>query len=117
MLLQRREGATEWNLSPIVTTMLDRDTMIYSILDRSGPRMKTTASPTTQGRVGKCAAGGVGRRGEEKEVSNLSKADNTRNNTSIKEAKKEITIGTWNVRTLDVLGKSEQLDHEMMRYR
>ena len=84
---------------------MDRDNMNYTILDRSGPRIKkTTASPTTQGGVEKCATGGVGRREEEKEL-------------NIKVTKQEITIGTWNVRTLNVLGKPEQLDHEMRRYR
>ncbi|XP_072039418.1 craniofacial development protein 2-like [Amphiura filiformis] len=35
----------------------------------------------------------------------------------IRVAKKDITVGTWNVRTLNALGKVEQLDHEMRRYR
>ncbi|XP_072015079.1 craniofacial development protein 2-like [Amphiura filiformis] len=35
----------------------------------------------------------------------------------IRVAKKDNTIGTWNGRTLNALGKVEQLDHEMRRYR
>ena len=66
------------------------DNLNYTILDRSGPRIKTTASPTTQGGVGKCAFGGVGRRGEEKELNIASTADNTR----VKVPKQEFTVGT-----------------------
>ena len=100
-------------LSPIVTTMMDRDTVNYSILDRSGPRIKTTASPTNQGGVEKCATGEVGGRGEEEEAS----VPTVDNHVRLKVARKEITVGTWNVRTLNALGKPEELDHEMKRYR
>ena len=97
----------------IMALIWHNDNLNYTILDRSGPRIKTTASLTTQGGVGKCATGGVGRRGEEKELNISSTADNTR----VKVSKQEFTVGTWNVRTLNALGKPEQLDHEMRRYR
>ena len=84
-----------------------------SKLDRSGPRLKTPASPTAQDGVEKYDTGGEDREGDEEGA----RSPPTQDAIKLKVAKKEVTIGTWNVRTLNALGKPEQLDHEMRRYR
>ena len=70
-------------------------------------------SLATHGGLEKCAAVGAGSGKEEKELNISSTVDNTR----VKVSKQEITVGTWNVTTLNALGNPEQLDHERRRYR
>ena len=68
-----------------------------SIPDRSSPGSPRTAPPVAhQGRGEKCATDEGGK-----------KHIRARNST---------TIGTWNVRTLRITGKVEELAHEMTRY-
>ena len=104
-------GATKYLVeSPTETTMMDRDNNSISKLDRSRPRINTPASPVEyQDRVEKCATG----------RDDMQKGPNHKdsNGNKIRVTKEEVTIGTWNVRTLNALGKVEQLDHEMRRYR
>ncbi|XP_063609075.1 uncharacterized protein LOC134783216 [Penaeus indicus] len=66
----------------------------HAIPDRSSPGLPTTASSTAhQGGGDKCATGVTQIRGRE-----------------------NITIGTWNVRTLCATGRLQELTHEMARY-
>ena len=76
----------------------DMTTKKNAIPARSSPGLPRTAPPAGhQGRTGeKCATGGT--------------------NCKIR-ARSNITIGTWNVRTLREDGKLEELEHEMKRYK
>ena len=68
-----------------------------TIPDQSSPGSPRTAPPAVhQGRVG------------EKWITGVPK--------KIILARNNITIGTWNVRTLKDMGKLEELQHEMKRY-
>ena len=66
--------------------------------DRSGPGSTTTALTidTTQGGSEKLATGAK---------------------TTFRLPTEEVTIGTWNVRTLHQCGKVQELEHELKRYK
>ena len=77
----------------------DMTTRMNTIPDRPLTGLPRSAPSTTRGGGGKYATG--------TRQDNLPSKIRARNN---------ITIGTWNVRTLHAVGKMEELEHEMERY-
>lgn len=79
---------------------------LITIPDRSGPGIKTAAP------VVGFHQGGSG----EKWATGGEQEQNQRNNQHLRIAKQEVTIGTWNVRSLSATGKLNELEHEMGNY-
>ncbi|XP_069995005.1 craniofacial development protein 2-like [Penaeus vannamei] len=79
---------------------------LITIPDRSGPGIKTAAP------VVGLHLGGSG----EKWATGGEQEQNQRNSQHLRIAKQEVTIGTWNVRSLSATGKLNELENEMGNY-
>ena len=90
-----RDGLLQADLCPINTMMMNTNNTL--IPDRSQPGLRMTAPTVRHRDVGDKYATGV------QKIKKIRGREN-------------ISVGTWNVRTLRPAGKLEQLTHAMSRY-